>query len=76
MNMSEIDFWWLVCYKRANFPNTKIIAYEPGIPQNSDRDIMCNTYDINLVDRDIVLMDGEYKQYYADVIERIRKRLL
>lgn len=68
MEMSELDFWWLVCCKKRNFPDTNIFVYEPKL--KSGLKIMLNAYDIEY------RMNYEnvecYKEYHKNVFLQIK----
>lgn len=73
MDLSEIDFWWLACCKRRNFPETNIYVYEPNLAKDNVKRIMAETYGIKLMCPDERVGNGEFLKFYEDVLARIRK---
>lgn len=71
MDLSEQDFWWLVCAKKRNFPETKIYVYEPNMIGKKEK-IMMDAYGIIHKNPNEIVEKDEYKKYY----ERVAKELL
>ena len=48
MDLCELDIWWLVCYKKRHFPDSKIYFYVPKweLAENNSRRLLMNAYGI------------------------------
>lgn len=75
LDTSEIDIWWLICCKKRNFPDTKIYYYAPKDeehPLSKGKEALLKAYDIEIIND--IPFDGEYKQFYNDAIDEIKKK--
>jgi hypothetical protein len=71
MNLCEMDFWWLVCCKKRNFPETKIYVYEAGLKDDAIK-MIADCYDINFIGP---ALEGEdYQKYWKDITSDLFER--
>lgn len=77
MDLSEIDFWWLACYKKRHFDNTKIYVYEPNLfgDEKAAIRIMMEAYGIELLTKDAVVKGDEYVAFYEECFRDLKSRL-
>lgn len=75
IDLSEIDFWWLVCFKKRNFPDTKIYVYEPNLEKSNEKRLMAEVYGIELMTPDKVVQNGEYSNYLQHVAREIKEKI-
>ena len=71
LDLAEIDLWWLICCKKRNFPDTKIVFYASDMDFDCDRRLMLEAYGVTICD-DIPLDKTNYRAYYDAVIDKIQ----
>ena len=76
MDFSEIDFWWLACCKKRNFPETKIYVYEPDVSKVDAKRLVGEAYGIQFVGPQSV-DSGEdgYKKYWKEITDELKELL-
>lgn len=70
MDISEIDLWWLICCKKRNFPDTKVHFYEPNFQEVTPTIMLLEAYNVDIC-KDIFLKNGDYLDYYNQVLNKI-----
>lgn len=75
LDFSEVDFWWLVCCKKRNFPDTNIYIYEPNLSEDNPRKIVGESYGISFRESQSV-NKGEYKKYWERIVDQMRRQLV
>lgn len=71
MDLSEMDLWWLVNYKKRHFPHTKITLFKPDI-KSAER-MLAEAYQIEVSEDG--LCENAYKDYYQWVYEQMEELL-
>lgn len=69
LDLSELDFWWLVCCKKKHFPDTKITIYEPDI--KPEIKWMLDAYDVEVRTCNSTNKKSFYKEYHKKVFQEI-----
>ena len=74
MDLSELDLWWLVCCKKRNNLEEKIVFFETeeDLCKSPGKKLLLETYG---VDVRCIPSDGDYRHYYYDVLEDIKQDL-
>lgn len=71
MDFSESDIWWLICCKKRNFPDSSVTIYLPDI--SADKRMLLEAYNVNV--DSVIQFDGDYKNYYCDVIKKLDSKI-
>lgn len=69
MDISEMDLWWLVNYKKRHFPGTKITLYKPDL-KPAER-LLAEAYRVEVIDNG--LCGNDFKTYYGWVHDQLKE---
>ena len=75
MDMSEIDFWWIVCCKKRNFPDTKVYVCESNISENMAKQKLLEAYAVSVSTDTFEKNNDNYKKYYMKCYHELIQKL-
>ena len=75
MDMSEIDFWWLVCCKKRNFPDTKVYVCESNISENMAKQKLLEAYAVYVSTDTFEKNNDNFKKYYMKCYHELIQKL-
>lgn|GEM_PF-5493594 len=71
LDYSEIDIWWLLSYKKANFTESKTFFYEPKIKE--DKKLLLDCYKVETPN--VLFKESEEEKKYINYYKRVMKNL-
>lgn len=75
MDISEIDFWWLVCCKKRNFPNTKVFVFEANISENIAKQKLLEAYAVSVETDTFEKTNENFKRYYMKCYDELIQKI-
>ena len=72
MDMSEMDLWWLVNFKKRHFPRTRVVLYKPDL-KPAER-LLAEAYHVEVVGNG--LCGNDYKSYYEWVYDQLSEKII
>lgn len=75
MDFSEMDIWWLInCKKRNAINDSKIYYYEPNMKSegNYNKNLLAKAYGVEVITEKV---NKDYKKYYYDLAETVKKNM-
>lgn len=75
MDMSEVDFWWLVCCKKRNFPDTNVWVYEANISESIAKQKLLDAYNVKIKSEENIKGNEEYKRFYINCCNDIKEMI-